>query len=83
MHCPLPIVTFADIAAAGLPTLVYCPRCFQHRPLDPIDPRWAGRRFAGAMLRCSICHAMGQLEIRCEPVGTTSVIKRCLLYCGV
>ena len=83
MLCPLPIITFADIAAAGLRAMVYCPRCFQHRALDPIDPRWARRCFAGAMLRCSICRAMGQLEVHCEPIATTIAIKRFLLYCGV
>jgi hypothetical protein len=31
----LPFTTFGEIAALGLKAMVYCSRCYEHRPIDP------------------------------------------------
>ena len=48
---PLPVATFADLAAAGLEVQVWCLRCHTPRKVEiPADR--LSRRFAGARFRC-------------------------------
>ena len=58
--------------------------------IDPSDPRWSGRRFAGARLRCQkrrydgvLCGGFGHLSIvPPERINPASAIERVHLACG-
>lgn len=52
---PLPITTFREVAALGLVVRVWCMQCKSNRLIDPADPRWANRSFAGARFACTGC----------------------------
>ena len=50
---PLPLRTFGEIAALGLKALVYCPSCYEHRPIDPTAEHLREQCFATARFRCT------------------------------
>ena len=86
----LPLTTFGDIAALGLEARAWCSSCKSWGRVDASDPRWAGRRFAGARLRCQKrrydgvpCGGFGHLSIvPAERINPASAIERVHLACG-
>jgi len=64
-HVPLPVTTFADLAAFGFEVHVWCPRCHKWgRPTIPAER--LRTRFAGAGFRCG-CGAPGYPSFRPGP----------------
>ena len=68
---PLPFTTFGEIAALDLKATVYCPRCFQHRPIDPAAEQLRDRCFATTRFRCcevrytgDVCGCLGSVAIK-------------------
>ena len=82
--------TFGEIAALGLEARAWCPSCKSWGRVDASDPRWAGRRFAGARLRCQKrrydavpCGGFGHLSIApAERINPASAIESVHLACG-
>ena len=76
---PLPFTTFGQIAALQLKATVYCPRCYEHRPIDPAAEYLRERCFATTRFRCTkirytgaVCGCLGSVEIEPSaplPVG--------------
>jgi hypothetical protein len=64
---PLPVVTFADLAAFGLEVHVWCPRCHTMRRAT-IPAEKLRTRFAGAAFRCH-CGAPGYPSFRQARTG--------------
>jgi hypothetical protein len=72
---PLPFTTFGEIAAFGLKATVYCPGCYDQRPIDANADRLRYRCFATARFKCTkirytgkVCGCLGSVEIEpCAP----------------
>lgn len=64
MLCPLPFTTFASIADFGLELLVYCPKCFAARRLNPLADATRDRQFAGARFICHRCGSRGLAQLQ-------------------
>jgi hypothetical protein len=67
---PLPFTTFGKILALGLKAMVFCPSCYEHRPIDPMAEHLRGRCFATTRFRCTnirytgdVCGCTGSVEI--------------------
>jgi hypothetical protein len=55
---PLPFTTFSEIVALGFKARVYCPSCYEHRPIDTLaenlrDRCFATTRFRSTKIRCT------------------------------
>jgi hypothetical protein len=68
---PLPFTTFGEIAAFGLKATVYCPGCYEHRPIDPTAEHLRDHGFATARFRCTqirytgaVCGCLGSVAIK-------------------
>jgi hypothetical protein len=46
---PLPFTTFGEILALGLKARVFCPSCYEHRPINPMAEHLRGRCFERAV----------------------------------
>ena len=76
---PLPLTTFGEIASLGLKATVYCSRCYEHRPIDPLAEHLRDRCFATTKFRCikirytgAVCGCPGSVAIEpsvLRPVG--------------
>jgi hypothetical protein len=76
---PLPFTTFGEVAALSLKAKVYCPRCYEHRPIDQAAEHLRDRCFATTRFRCTkirytgdVCGCAGSVEIEPSvllPVG--------------
>jgi len=67
---PLPFTTFSEIVALGLKARVYCPSCYEHRPIDTLAENLSERCFATTRFRCTkirytgnVCGCAGSVEI--------------------
>jgi hypothetical protein len=81
---PLPFSTFREVAELGLVVEIWCTKCKGSRRIDPADPRWTGRGFAGARFACTrpSCGGPGVCSIEpAECIPTGSSIKRAFLMC--
>ena len=87
---PLPFTTFGEIAALGLKAMVYCPGCYEHRPIDLDAEHLRDRCFATTRFRCTkirytgdVCGCPGSVEIEPSvllPVGGGNTLA--FLYCS-
>jgi hypothetical protein len=87
---PLPFTTFGEIAALGLKAMVYCPGCYEHRPIDPTAEHLRDRCFATTRFRCTkirntgaVCVSPGSVEVEPSvllPVGREDTLA--FLSCG-
>jgi hypothetical protein len=73
---PLPFTTFGEMAALGLNAKVYCPSCYEHRPINPTAEHLRVRCFATTRFRCTKIRYTGNV---CCCAGSVAIEPSVLL----